>query len=123
MKTSSTVAAACLLGALITCGAGRVAAQSHTRVQPPASPGEQAPPADPGQKNFGGFVGTPGPGGQPPVPPRRPEPTFGTVSLDEISMSDPFVYPDEKTHTYYLIGSGGRLCKSPDLKMWTGPSP
>ena len=79
VRTSSTVAAACLLGALITCGVGRVAAQSHTRVQPPASPGEQAPPADPGQ----------------------------------ISMSDPFVYPDEKTHTYYLIGSGGRLLQEP----------
>ena len=36
-------------------------------------------------------------------------------------MSDPFVFPDEKTRTYYLIGSGGRLYKSPDLKAWTGP--
>jgi hypothetical protein len=46
---------------------------------------------------------------------------LGTVSLDEISMSDPFIYPDEKSQTYYLIGSGGRLYKSRDLKMWTGP--
>ena len=36
-------------------------------------------------------------------------------------MSDPFVYADEKSHTYYLIGSGGRLYKSKDLKTWTGP--
>jgi hypothetical protein len=43
------------------------------------------------------------------------------VSLDEISMSDPFVHADDRTRTYYLIGSGGRLYKSPDLKAWTGP--
>jgi hypothetical protein len=55
------------------------------------------------------------------MPPRRPEPTFGTVSLDEISMSDPFIYPDEKSRTYYLTGTGGRLYKSKDLRMWTGP--
>ena len=122
MKTSSGLVAACLVATLVACRAEPAAAQSHTRVKTPATPGEQAPPADPGQKNFGGPIAVPGPGGQrPPAPPRRPEPKFGTVSLDEISMSDPFVFPDEKSRTYYLIGSGGRLYKSPDLKMWTGP--
>lgn len=84
-------------------------------------PGEQAPPATPGQRNFGGTIppsGTAAP--RPPRPP-RPEPQIKTVSLDSISMSDPFIYPDEKTHTYYLTGTGGRLYKSTDLKMWTGP--
>jgi hypothetical protein len=97
-------------------------AQDHTRVKNPAVPGEQAPPADPGQNNFGGPRPPTGTGApRPPMPPRRPEPTFGTVSLDEISMSDPFIYPDEKSRTYYLTGTGGRLYKSKDLRMWTGP--
>ena len=51
----------------------------------------------------------------------RPESQPQTVSLDDLSMSDPFIYPDEKTKTYYLTGTGGRLYKSKDLKMWTGP--
>jgi hypothetical protein len=53
----------------------------------------------------------------------RPEPEIRTVSLDEISMSDPYIYPDENTRIYYLTGTGGRLYKSKDLKMWTGPYP
>ncbi|NLD63316.1 MAG: family 43 glycosylhydrolase [Bacteroidales bacterium] len=36
-------------------------------------------------------------------------------------MSDPFIFPDTKSRTYYLTGTGGRLYKSTDLKMWTGP--
>jgi hypothetical protein len=31
-------------------------------------------------------------------------------------MSDPFVYPDPETKTYYLTSSGGRMYKSKDLK-------
>ncbi|MGD8781099.1 MAG: glycoside hydrolase family 43 protein [Ignavibacteria bacterium] len=82
-------------------------------------PGEQAPLADPGQRNFGG---PPPSGGQNPMMQgARPEPEIRTVSLDEISMSDPYIYPDENTRTYYLTGTGGRLYKSKDLKMWTGP--
>jgi hypothetical protein len=50
-----------------------------------------------------------------------PEQEIRTVSLDEISMSDPYIYPDEKSRTYYLTGTGGRLYTSKDLKMWTGP--
>ena len=34
-------------------------------------------------------------------------------------MSDPFIFADEKTKTYYLTGSGGRFYKSPDLKTWS----
>ena len=110
------------MATLVACSPEPAAAQAHTRVKTPAVRGEQAPPADPGQRNFGGPIPTPGPGGQqPPVRPPRPEVKFGTVPLDQLSMSDPFIYPDEKSRTYYLIGSGGRLYKSQDLKMWTGP--
>ena len=85
-------------------------------------PGIQAPPADPGQRNFGGPP--PGSGGQGQAMRQpRPEPKIQTVSLDSISMSDPCIYPDKESHTYYLTGTGGRLYKSTDLKMWTGPYP
>jgi hypothetical protein len=87
-------------------------------------PGEQAPPATPGQRNFGGMRPPTAPGAAAQRPAPRPTPTapeVKTVSLDELSMSDPYIFPDEKTKTYYLIGSGGRLYKSKDLKMWTGP--
>ena len=80
--------------------------------------GEGAPRANAGQRNFGGTML---PGGQRPPRPPRPEPEIKTVSLDEISMSDPFIFPDKTTQTYYLTGTGGRLYKSKDLKMWTGP--
>ena len=43
----------------------------------------------------------------------------GTSSLDDMSMSDPYIFPDEKSHAYYLTGSGGRVYKSPDLKSWS----
>jgi hypothetical protein len=86
-------------------------------------PGEQAPSADPGQRNFGGMRPPTGAGApQRPAPrPPQPKPEVKTISLDELSMSDPYIFPDEKTKTYYLIGSGGNLYKSKDLKMWTGP--
>ena len=93
-------------------------------------PVEQAPPANPGQRNFGGMIrpagaatGAPA-GTQAPRPrPTQPatQPAVQTVSLDALSMSDPFIYADPKTNTYYLTGTGGRLYKSTDLKMWTGP--
>jgi hypothetical protein len=94
---------------------------TNTDVETKLVPGEQAPLANPGQNTFGGIrrVGTtkwkrrPGP--------PFPEPELATVHFDSISMSDPFVFPDEKTKTYYLTGTGGRLYKSQDLKMWTGP--
>lgn len=97
-------------------------AQAQTREKKPLVPGEQAPPANPGQRNFGGVrppVGTPGQ--QPMMRPPRLEPEIVTVPFDDLSMSDPFIYPDEETKTYYLTGTGGRLYKSKDLKMWTGP--
>jgi len=44
-----------------------------------------------------------------------------TTTLDSMSMSDPFIFPDTNTKTYYLTSSGGNIYKSKDLKTWTGP--
>ena len=93
------------------------AAQAHARVKVPAVPGEQAPPADPGQNNFGAPIARPGPT----TARVARSPRSGLFRSSEISMSDPFVYPDEKSRTYYLVGSGGRLYKSKDLKTLDGP--
>lgn len=94
-------------------------AQAQTTGKKKILPGEEAPPAHPGQNNFGG----PRPPAGAPVtpPPPRPDPPIRTVTLDEITLSDPFIYPHEETRTYYLTGTGGRLYKSKDLKTWTGP--
>jgi len=114
--------AACLMMMLVALGGTKLAtAQEHRRVKIPAVPGEQAPPADPGQNNFGWPILTPGAGGQKPPMMPRPEPKIGTFALEDISLSDPFIYPDEKSRTYYLTGTGGYLYKSKDLLTWTGP--
>lgn len=44
-----------------------------------------------------------------------------TVPLGDIQLSDPCILADSATHQYYMTGTGGRLWKSKDLKMWTGP--
>ena len=44
-----------------------------------------------------------------------------TTTLDELTMSDPFIFPYRKMQTYYLTSSGGSIYKSKDLKTWTGP--
>ena len=103
--------------------------------------GEQAPPATPGQRNFGGMMPMGGtanrqrsqrpqgqgqgqaaqrPAMQMPAM-QRPAQQVRTVSLKELSMSDPFIYPDPETKTYWLTSTGGALYKSTDLEMWTGP--
>lgn len=43
------------------------------------------------------------------------------IPLDQITLSDPCIMPDEKTHMYYMTGTGGLMWKSPDLRTWTGP--
>jgi hypothetical protein len=122
VRTHTDLMAMLLATTLVVCQAGYLAAQTHTRVKTPAVPGEQAPRADPGQNNFGGPITPAGSRSQQAaIRPPRPEPKLATVSLDEISMSDPFIYPDEQSRTYYLTGTGGRLYTSKDLKMWTGP--
>lgn len=112
----------CLLALIISCNPKQEAKEQHQETDyEQLVPGEQAPLSNPNQNSFGRMrnVGTqkwksrPGP--------QRPEPEVITVSLDELSMSDPFIFTDKKTNTYYLTGTGGRLYKSKDLKMWEGP--
>ena len=43
------------------------------------------------------------------------------VPLDSIILSDPCILPDQATGMYYMTGTGGKLWKSPDLKLWEGP--
>ncbi|HPG39417.1 MAG TPA: glycoside hydrolase family 43 protein [bacterium] len=82
-------------------------------------------PAPEGAKGFG----MPATGNTNPNPPRRrwvgPSVTESreivTMTFDELSMSDPFIFPDINTKTYYLTSSGGSIYKSKDLKTWTGP--
>lgn len=118
--------------------------------------GEQAPPANPGQRNFGGMIRTPQAGQG--TPARRPQagapaaggapstqmPAMGGFGgfgggmggfgggqrpaqqtriqkLEDMSMSDPFIYPDPETQTYWLTSTGGSLYKSKDLQNWEGP--
>lgn len=47
--------------------------------------------------------------------------TIVTTTLDDMTMSDPYILADKATKTYYLTGSGGCIYKSKDLKTWTGP--
>jgi hypothetical protein len=84
-------------------------------------------PAPPGSKGFG-MPQTPKPGEATP-PPRRPRVSASvteqreitTTTLDELSMSDPYILADDATKTYYLTSSGGCIYKSTDLKNWSGP--
>lgn len=85
-------------------------------------PGEQAPLADPGQKNFGGSATTDTTGRAARLKAMREEMNkIRTVHFNDLSMSDPYIYADEATKTYYLTSSGGRMYKSKDLVMWEGP--
>ncbi|KJD34823.1 glycoside hydrolase [Tamlana nanhaiensis] len=43
------------------------------------------------------------------------------IPLDSIVLSDPAILADKATNTYYMTGTGGKLWKSKDLKLWTGP--
>jgi hypothetical protein len=117
--------AAILMACLPGCNSKDSGMSDHdtnkVKVENQLVPGEQAPLANPGQNTFGGIrnVGTTKTKRR--SGPARPEPELRTAHLDSITMSDPFVFPDELTKTYYLTGTGGRLYKSQDLKMWTGP--
>lgn len=43
------------------------------------------------------------------------------VPRDSIMLSDPAILANAADSTYYMTGTGGRLWKSRDLKMWEGP--
>jgi beta-xylosidase len=84
-------------------------------------------PAPPGSKGFGmPQPAKPGATTPPPMIPRVSasvtEPReITTKTLDDLSMSDPYILADDATKTYYLTSSGGCIYKSTDLKNWTGP--
>ncbi|MCU4165977.1 glycoside hydrolase family 43 protein [Carboxylicivirga caseinilyticus] len=52
---------------------------------------------------------------------QRNQPVRQNVSLDSIILSDPFILTDHTSQMYYMTGTGGRLWKSTDLKLWEGP--
>jgi len=83
-------------------------------------------PAPPGSRGFGMPSGSQTTTDAP--RPRRPsasvtdtEREIVTTTLDDLNMSDPYVYADDATQTYYLTSSGGSIYTSEDLKNWTGP--
>lgn len=99
-----------------------VAEESTKKVIEPV---EQAPPADPGQNNFGGTHSTDTTGRAARLKAMRAaqqsQNQIRTVHFNDLSMSDPYIYADQDTKTYYLTSSGGRMYKSTDLIMWEGP--
>jgi len=87
-------------------------------------PVEQAPPAHPGQNNFGGNISanrdTTGMAARMKAM-REAQNQIRTVHFNDLSMSDPYIFADEATQTYYLTSSGGRQYRSKDLVYWEGP--
>lgn len=85
----------------------------------------QAPPADAGQNNFGGTHSNDTTGRAARMRAMRARQAaqnqVRTIPFSQLSMSDPFIYPDPQTKTYYLTSSGGRMWKSKDLNTWEGP--
>src|ERR1039458_5029829 len=75
---------AMLMACCLSTSLAQTQPQANTRK--PLVPGEQAPPANPGQRNFGGMAPAAGAGGQrrPPMSP-RPAPPIQTISLDGVS--------------------------------------
>ena len=43
------------------------------------------------------------------------------IPLDSIRLSDPFIFADEDSKTYFMTGTGGWVWQSKDLHRWTGP--
>ena len=86
-------------------------------------PGEQAPLMDEGQNNVGGTAADRDTVGRAARMKAMLEEMnmIRTVHFNDLTMSDPFIYPDPETETYYLTSSGGRMYKSKDLVMWEGP--
>lgn len=101
-------------------------ADAQTEAKKPLVPTVTIP-APPGSKGFGMPQPVkPGETASPPIRPRvsasaTEQREITTTTLDELSMSDPYILADDATKTYYLTSSGGCIYKSTDLKNWTGP--
>lgn len=84
-------------------------------------PVEQAPPADLGQKNFGGSISDTAGRAARIKAMMEAMNQIKTVHFNDLMMSDPYIFADEVSKTYYLTSSGGRQYRSKDLIMWEGP--
>jgi len=95
--------AVCFASIAILCTPEQISAKLRQKKRKDCS-SRTGTPSGPGQKNFGGPATCRCCG-------QRPQlgTTSGTKdpngSLDDISMSDPYIYSDEKSHTYYLTGT------------------
>ena len=124
MMKVRTLLCYCLAAAFFaSCNDGKPAPVESGPVK--IEPGEQAPLADPGQNNFGGMA-TGAPRDTTGMAERmrrmrEEQNRIRTVHFNDLSMSDPFIYADPVTKTYYLTSSGGRQYRSTDLVMWEGP--
>ena len=119
MKKSTFILPTAILMAVASCATHKV--QKSSTQYPKIQPVEQAPPADRGQNNFGGTHTTDTTGRAARLRAmRQAQNVVRTVHFNELSMSDPFIYPDPETKTYYLTSSGGRMWKSKDLVTWEG---
>ena len=123
-QTKILLSAFAALAALMLAGCSTSPKQEETAAHEVVLPGEQAPPMDPGQNNFGGSAADRGDttGRAERLRQRAAEMNrIRTVHFNDLTMSDPYIYPDPETKTYYLTSSGGRMWKSKDLVMWEGP--
>lgn len=117
-----TTVAAFGLATLASCTQGNGEAPQAKPERAKIDPVEQAPPADAGQNNFGGTHSNDTTGRSARLKAMREAMNrLRTIPFDSLQMSDPFIYPDPETQTYYLTSSGGRMWKSQDLEMWEGP--
>lgn len=123
-QTKILLSAFAALAALMLAGCSTSPKQEETAAHEVVLPGEQAPPMDAGQNNFGGSAADRGDttGRAERLRQRAAEMNrIRTVHFNDLTMSDPYIYPDPETETYYLTSSGGRMWKSKDLVMWEGP--
>lgn len=123
-QTKILLSAFAVLAALMLAGCSTSPKQEETAAHEVVLPGEQAPPMDAGQNNFGGSAADRGDttGRAERLRQRAAEMNrIRTVHFNDLTMSDPYIYPDPETETYYLTSSGGRMWKSKDLVMWEGP--
>lgn len=123
-QTKILLSAFAALAALMLAGCSTSPKQEETTAHEVILPGEQAPPMDAGQNNFGGSAADRGDttGRAERLRQRAAEMNrIRTVHFNDLTMSDPYIYPDPETKTYYLTSSGGRMWKSKDLVMWEGP--
>lgn len=123
-QTKILLSAFAALAVLMLAGCSTSPKQEETTAHEVVLPGEQAPPMDAGQNNFGGSAADRGDttGRAERLRQRAAEMNrIRTVHFNDLTMSDPYIYPDPETKTYYLTSSGGRMWKSRDLVMWEGP--